>query len=89
MSRFLWNHELISYGRAVEVSNPDGTVRQATPVKYDGKLVGYVCRAEIARDGWGYRSEGDTGVWQVGNETRADAADHLLSHRSPSAAWLS
>ncbi len=88
--RFLWAHDKISYGRPVEVANPDGSPRTATPVKYSGTLVGYVTRAEIAADGWCYRVIGnDDKLWVSGFETRADAADHLLSAWSPSAAWLS
>jgi len=89
--RFLWNHDKISYGRAVEVANPDGTTRTAAPVKYDGRLAGHVARAEQRVDGWGYLLAGDEGrqAWTVGYETRADAADHLLSAWSPSAARLS
>lgn len=86
--RFLWNHDRISYGRAEDAANPDGSTRRAAPVKYDNKPVGWVTRAEHGK-GWVYLVAGNEGREWVGfYETRADAADHLLSAWSPSAAWL-
>lgn len=80
--RFLWDHDRISYGQREEFTFPDGEVRQLTPVRYDGVQVGYVGRAASRLDGWGYLAGGGQYL-TVGFESRADAADHLLSYTNP------
>jgi hypothetical protein len=89
--RFLWDHELISYGQRVAVANPDGSTRMAYPVTYrGGEVAGWVARAESHFDGWAYLPAGREGYpWTAGFEARADAADNLLSWCAPSASWLS
>lgn len=60
----------------------------AYSVTYNGKLAGHVRQG---RKGWSYLlvgNDSDTS-WITGFSTRKDAADHLLSAFSPSAAWLS
>jgi hypothetical protein len=87
--RFLWNHDKITYSSRVEVDNPDSSTRWAYPVTYDGHAAGYVARAENHADGWAYLPAGREGSpWITGFETRADAADNLLSYQSPIAGWL-
>lgn len=61
----------------------------AYSVTFDWKLTGHVQRSP--RGGWRYLLIGADSDrdWVTGFETRKDAADHLLSAFSPSAAWLS
>lgn len=37
--------------------------------------------------GWAFQPEGHTD-WFVGHESKAEAADNLMSYDSPTAAWL-
>ena len=62
-------------------------IGRAYTVHFDGKMAGHVMRRGTA---WAYLPLGansDT-EWMGGYFTRKDAADHLLSYNSPSAAWL-
>lgn len=83
----LWDHNRISYDRAVIFGE------RCYAVDYDGTLQGYVCKRPSGL--WGYRvisrdAEGNMTEkpWTVPCQTRADAADHLVSANRPSAAWL-
>lgn len=90
--RQLWDHTKIHYTDRRDVNG-----RTVYTVTHHGEPVGCVSRGARKSDGWRYAeiTEGKpTDVtagtkWSPSHETRADAADHLLSARSPSAAWLS
>lgn len=84
MTRYLWDHKLISYVRAG--LRPE-TGSQVYTVRYDGTVMGEVTRSQPNPHDWVYRPVGIS-VWTGPYWSRADAADHLVSYCYPSAPWL-
>jgi hypothetical protein len=60
-------------------------------VKRDGEVLGHVRHSTRWSGFWSYTMDGsiaESTQWVSISGTRADAADHLLSARSPSAKWI-
>ena len=83
----LWDHAEVTYSQAAIFHE------RCYAVYFRGELQGYVSKRPSRL--WGYRviDRDPAGQmiekpWTVPYETRALAADHLISANRPSAAWL-
>lgn len=84
MPRYLHDHTKIYYRKTADLAETGYEVR----MRAGDELVGRVRPSKSQSESWAYQLDNGEPGWVTLYGTRKDAADHLLSAYSPSAAWL-